>query len=83
MKTSVIRARIEPSLKQSVETILTSLGLTASQTIHMLYRQIEMGRGLPFDVRIPNAVTRAAMDEPSDRLPRYRSTKKLFDDLEK
>ncbi len=59
------------------------MGLTASETIHMLYRQIEMRRGLPFDVRIPNAITRAAMEEPSDQLPRYRSVKKLFDNLEK
>ena len=56
-KTSVIRARIEPSLKEEVEKILFRLGLTVSETIHILYRQIRLRRGLPFDVTIPNKLT--------------------------
>jgi len=56
-KTTMVRARIEPDLKNEVDFILTKLGLTASETIHLLYRQIKMRRGLPFDVRIPNGLT--------------------------
>lgn len=53
----MIRARVEPGLKNEVETILSDLGLTASEAIHILYRQVKLQRGLPFDVRIPNEVT--------------------------
>ena len=42
---------------REVEDILAQLGLTASETVHLLYRQIKLQRGLPFDVRIPNALT--------------------------
>jgi addiction module RelB/DinJ family antitoxin len=56
-KTATIRTRIEPSLMREVEDILAQLGLTASETVHLLYRQIKLQRGLPFDVRIPNALT--------------------------
>ena len=56
-KTTTIRARIEPDLKNEVDSILTQLGLTASETIHLLYRQIKMRQGLPFDVHIPNDLT--------------------------
>jgi DNA-damage-inducible protein J len=56
-KTTTIRARIEPSLKSEVEAILCELGLTASETIHLLYRQIKLRRGIPFAVEIPNALT--------------------------
>ena len=56
-KTATIRARVEPSLKTEVEDILSHLGLTASETVHLLYRQIKLQRGLPFDVRIPNRLT--------------------------
>lgn len=56
-KTSVIRARIEPSLKGEVERILARLGLTVSETIQLLYRQIRLRRGLPFAVEIPNKLT--------------------------
>jgi len=34
------------------------LGLTVSETVHLLYRQIKLQRGLPFDVRIPNELNR-------------------------
>jgi DNA-damage-inducible protein J len=56
-KTATIRARVEPHLKEEVEIILSNLGLTASEAIHILYRQIKLQRGLPFEVRIPNEVT--------------------------
>jgi DNA-damage-inducible protein J len=52
-KTANIRARVEPELKTEVENILSDLGLTVSETVHLLYRQIKLQRGLPFDVRIP------------------------------
>jgi DNA-damage-inducible protein J len=56
-KTATIRTRIEPSLKSEVEHILSELGLTTSETVQLLYRQIKLHRGLPFEVRIPNALT--------------------------
>jgi DNA-damage-inducible protein J len=56
-KTATIRARVEPSLKSEVEDILERLGLSASQTIQLLYRQIKLRDGLPFDVRLPNELT--------------------------
>lgn len=37
-KTATIRTRIEPGLKSEVEDILARLGLTASETVHLLYR---------------------------------------------
>jgi len=56
-KSTTIRARIEPTLKTEVEAILHELGLTASETIHLLYRQIKLRRGIPFAVEIPNELT--------------------------
>jgi DNA-damage-inducible protein J len=56
-KTTTIRARVEPELKNDVDEILSALGLTASETIHLLYRQIRLRKGLPFDVRLPNELT--------------------------
>jgi DNA-damage-inducible protein J len=54
LKTSTVRARIEPALKHEVESILASLGLTASDAIQLLYRQIRLRNALPFSVEIPN-----------------------------
>ncbi len=82
-KTATIRTRIEPSLKTEVEDILAQLGLTASETVHLLYRQIQLQRGLPFEVRIPNATTaRTLMDSKAGKhVKRFGSKKELYADL--
>ncbi len=56
-KTSTIRARIEPDLKGKAEHIFQQLGLTTTQAITLFYKQVEIKKGLPFDVAIPNETT--------------------------
>jgi DNA-damage-inducible protein J len=82
-KTATIRTRIEPSLKSEVEDILAQLGLTASETVHLLYRQIKLQRGLPFDVRIPNILTARALhaSKAGKNVKRFGSKAALFADL--
>ena len=82
-KTATIRTRIEPSLKSEVETILAQLGLTASETVHLLYRQIKLQRGLPFDVRIPNALTAHTLNasKAGRGVKRFGTKKELYADL--
>ena len=83
-KSDVVRARIQPSLKNEAERIFRRLGLTHSQAIHLFYRQVTLARGLPFDVRVPNETTREAVAEAEDvsNLPRYPNVDALFDELE-
>jgi DNA-damage-inducible protein J len=82
-KTTTIRARIEPALKSEVDSILTQLGLTASETIHLLYRQIKMRQGLPFDVRIPNGLTAKTlkMSDSGKGVKHFTTKKALYADL--
>jgi DNA-damage-inducible protein J len=56
-KTSTIRARIEPDLKGKAEHIFHQLGLTTTQAITLFYKQVELKKGLPFDVAIPDEIT--------------------------
>jgi DNA-damage-inducible protein J len=82
-KTASVNARIEPAVKKKAERIFADIGITASDAVGMFYRQVVYRRGLPFDVRIPNATTVAALEE----LARGQgevfagSTRKLFDEL--
>ena len=82
-KTATIRTRIEPALKSEVEDILAQLGLTASETVHLLYRQIKLQRGLPFDVRIPNELTARTLNasKQGKGVKRFGSKKELYADL--
>jgi len=83
IKTTTIRARIEPSLKMEVEAILCELGMTAAETIHLLYRQIKLRRGIPFAVELPNPLTAKTLrDSRSGKSVRKFATKSdLYADL--
>jgi DNA-damage-inducible protein J len=83
-RTAMVQARMEPTLKKNAEKILTAVGLSPSDAITVFYKHIELTRGLPFDVRIPNDETRTAIEESrKGRGKRFDSTKNLFKDLEK
>lgn len=69
-KSAMIRARMEPGLKEDAEQVLAEVGLTPTEAIRLFYRQVSLQGGLPFEVRVPNAATRAAIAEA-------RSGKKL------
>jgi len=82
-KTANVRARIEPGLKIEVESILSELGLTACETVHLLYRQIKLRRGLPFDVLVPNELTARTLkaSKKGKGIKRFGSRKGLYADL--
>ena len=61
-KTAIIRARVEPELKEQAETVFRRLGVSTTQAIAMFYKQVILRKGLPFDVAIPNATTRRTLD---------------------
>ncbi len=65
-KTEMIRARVEPDLKQAAESVLKELGLTPTEAITLFYKQVTLKHGLPFAVELPNAETRAAMQDAID-----------------
>ncbi len=81
--TGMIHARIAQSLKVKVEKILAELGLNSSDAIRLFYSQVALRKGLPFEVRIPNAATAKALrDIDAGRdVTRYGSAEELFEDL--
>ena len=54
-KSANLYARIEPDVKEQAESILSTLGIPASNAINMFYKQIILNRGLPFEVKIPTS----------------------------
>ena len=53
--TTAVYARIDTKLKDNAEAILAQLGITPSCSITMLYSQIVLQNGMPFDLRLPSA----------------------------
>ena len=62
-KTATVRARVEPRLKDEAERVFRELGLSTTQAITIFYRQVELRKGLPFDVAIPNEITRRTFED--------------------
>ena len=60
-KTSSVRSRIEPALKNKAEQVFHDLGLSTTQAITLFFKQVELRNGLPFDVTIPNETTRRTL----------------------
>ena len=61
-KSAMVRARLEPALKDHVEAVFHRLGLNATQAITIFYRQVELRDGLPFDVVVPTDATKRTFE---------------------
>jgi len=46
-----------------VEVVLRKLGMNHSEAINLFYAQVELLKGLPFDVRIPNKITEKVLSD--------------------
>lgn len=68
--TTAVYARIDTNLKNNAESILSRLGITPTSAIQMLYSQIILHNGMPFELKIPiqkpiaaGSLTRKELDE--------------------
>ena len=82
-KTSTVRARIEPRLKEDVEKLFKKIGISTTEAINLFYRQVKLRNGLPFNVVIPNKTTeRVFRDTDAKRnLIRCEDAEDMFDKL--
>jgi DNA-damage-inducible protein J len=59
----VVRARIDGQVKEKAAKVLADMGLSVSDAIRLLLIRVAAERALPFEIKVPNAETRAAMAE--------------------
>lgn len=95
-KSANLYARIEPDLKEQAESILSALGIPASNAITMFYKQIILQKGLPFEVKLPatrpvdiSGLTEEQLSEELEKgyadiaAGRTRAAKGVFEDIRK
>ena len=71
---AVVRARVEETVKDEAPAVLAQFGLTVSESIRVMLTMIARDKALPFDLRIPNAQTVAAMEE-ADEIRKSRKSR--------
>lgn len=55
-KSATLNLRINPTLKQDAESVLSRLGIPMSTAVDMFLNQIVLKNGIPFAVTLPNAL---------------------------
>lgn len=59
-RTANIFTRVDPETKEQAEAILKQLGIPMSNAIGMFLKQVVMHRGIPFEMKLPDAAPVAA-----------------------
>ena len=54
---TVVRARIDGQVKEQAAAVLGEMGLSVSDAIRMLLVRVAAEKALPFEARVPNAIT--------------------------
>ena len=62
MSTSMVHIRVDEKVKAKAAKTLASMGLTVSDAVRLLLTRIAVEKALPFEVRVPNRETVAAME---------------------
>ena len=65
-KTATVHASLDSTTKKRSEDILKQIGMTPTEAVRLLYRQIALRGEFPVELRVPNAVTAKTLDR-SDR----------------
>ncbi len=80
--TTMVHVRVDETIKTQAAATLAEMGLSVSDAVRMLLVRVAAERALPFDVRVPNAETGAAIRELEDgRGARLESIDDLLADL--
>ena len=83
VKSATVRARIEPKLKAEVEALFHQLGLSTTEAINIFYNQVQLRKGLPFNVVMPNKNTKKTFKDTDagKNLIQCESVDDMFDKL--
>jgi DNA-damage-inducible protein J len=85
--TSMLHIRVDDDIKAQATEALTAMGLSMSDAVRLFLRRVVVDQAFPLELKVPNAQTRAAMDESrammATRRARFATSDALFADLEK
>lgn len=82
--TTMVHVRVDERIKAQAAETLAAMGLSISDAVRVFLTRVVAEQELPFALKVPNAKTRAAMEEARAMgRGRFVNAQELFDDLEK
>lgn len=86
-RSSMLHVRVDEEIKTQASEALSAMGLSVSDAVRILLKRVVNDQAFPLELKVPNAQTRAAMEEAramaKTRAARFDSADALIDDLEK
>jgi DNA-damage-inducible protein J len=80
--TEMVHVRIDKRTKAQATKALAAMGLSVSDAVRVLLTRVAAEKSLPFEVKVPNVATAAAMLEArKGRLASFRNVSDLVADL--
>jgi DNA-damage-inducible protein J len=81
---ATVQVRIDEQTKAQAKKVLDALHLSMSEAICLFLRQVVLHRGIPFEVKIPNTLTRETLEksEQGVDLRTASSVDELFKELD-
>ncbi|MBV6414502.1 MAG: type II toxin-antitoxin system RelB/DinJ family antitoxin [Xanthomonadales bacterium PRO6] len=83
---SMLHVRVDDEIKAQASEALAAMGLSVSDAVRILLKRVVNDQAFPLELKVPNATTRAAMEEAramtKTRTARFASADALIDGLE-
>lgn len=83
---TMLHVRVDDEIKTQATEALAAMGLTVSDAVRILLKRVVNDQAFPLELKVPNAQTRAAMQEAramaTARAARFDSADALIHDLE-
>jgi len=80
--TEMVHVRIDKRVKTRAAKTLAAMGLSVSDAVRVLLMRVATEKALPFEIKVPNAATAAAMQEArKGGLPSFDTVSGLMSDL--
>lgn len=87
VRTSMLHVRVDDSIKAQATQALEAMGLSMSDAVRLFLHRVVVEQAFPLELKVPNAETRAAMEESrammAARKQRFASAEALSDALGK
>jgi DNA-damage-inducible protein J len=78
----MVHVRIDRRVKARASKTLAAMGLSVSDAVRVLLTRVAAEKALPFEVKVPNPATAAAMQEAREgKLPAFNTVSDLMADL--
>lgn len=58
--------KLDPTVKHEAQAIFAQLGLTLGEAVNLFLNQVRLNKGLPFELKIPNAMTQQVLKEAQE-----------------